>query len=188
MIFHTEQVLLHLFETINCHQFELSNKLCQQQWCISVPWRKEIKILFLDVISQEWAQICVLYFTFSLSSILLSVCCMSLNLWLSRESVPMSVPGKGSCSVFTEQCRKHHMGKKWATLQTTLAEFYKWVSHRLQLSQITISTTNTNIKMLCAIFMMNIHFIRLLPNSIFYVFIQWCNALFWVRGMGKYIF
>jgi hypothetical protein len=50
----------------------------------------------------------------------------------------MSVSNKKLNSVFSEkQQRKHHTGKEWDTLQKSLTEFYKRLSHWLQLTQIT---------------------------------------------------
>ena len=45
----------------------------------------------------------------------------------------LSVYNKGFCNAFIKQHRKHHMGKEWDTLQNSLTEFYKGVSHEVQL-------------------------------------------------------
>lgn len=95
MIFHTKQVLLHLFEKINCHQFEHSNnKLCQQQWCNSVPLRKEIKIskyFFLMSFHKSEPRfeffsslsLCLPSFCLSVVWVLICGCHMNLSLCLS---------------------------------------------------------------------------------------------------------
>lgn len=100
--------------------------------------------------------------------------CEFLSVWIC---LCVSVPGKGLCSVFLGHHRKHPMGKKWDTLQKPLTEFYKRLKHRLQLTHITNYYKHHGLssitQILCTIFVVNIHFIRLLPIFICAVFSKW---------------
>lgn len=81
-----------------------------------------------------------LEFSASCSQCLLSVYFIIINLLLTWRllwiCVCVSVPNKGFHSVFIEQHR-YHMGKEQHSLQKSLIEVYKGLSHWLQLTQTT---------------------------------------------------
>lgn len=102
---------------------------------------KERKHFPLVSFNHDQAQIWILYF---MCSVFHPLCCMSLN--LSCESVLVSVwvyvwlyvtvYNRRLCSVFSEQHRKHPMGKEWGALQKSLTGFYKRLNRWFKLTPI----------------------------------------------------
>lgn len=122
------------------------------------------------------------------------LCCLSLN--LSCKSVPESlslcVTVRRLCSVFIEQHGKHLIGKEWGTLQKSLTEFYKRLSHWFLLPPSGPDSSTINIIVYQAVSKCCLQdlwwifiFIRLLSTSNFAVFSTWYTCKLTYIALGE---